>query len=88
MSSFACRPVALPTHIVKRDGTRVPFDSRKIESAIARAGRASGEFGAREAILLAAQVVKVVGHRFDLGRAPDIEGIQDIALHWDPYADP
>ncbi len=68
----------LPTRVRKRDGGEVPFDSRKIESAIARAGQASGEFGALEATLLTAQVIKVISHRSDLGRKPDIEGIQDV----------
>ncbi len=68
----------LPTRVRKRDGGEVPFDSHKIESAIARAGQASGEFGALEATLLTAQVIKVISHRSDLGRMPDIEGIQDV----------
>lgn len=68
----------LPTRVVKRDGTEVPFDGRKIESAILRAGRASGEYGDLEAGLLTAQVVKVLSHRFQEGRAPQIEDIQDV----------
>lgn len=74
----------LPTGVAKRDGTEVPFDAGKIESAILRAGRATGEFDELEAKLLTAQVVKVLAHR--CGRAgadgrpamPDIEGIQDV----------
>ena len=58
----------LPTRIAKRDGAVVPFDaSRKIESAILRAGQASGDFGDLEAGLLTAQVVKVLSHRFHGG---------------------
>jgi ribonucleoside-triphosphate reductase len=72
------RLATLPTRVRKRDGHEVAFDARKIESAILRAGRASGEFGALEASLLTAQVIKVIGHRSDLGRMPDIEGIQDV----------
>lgn len=72
------RVATLPTRVRKRDGREAPFDARKIESAIARAGQASGEFGALEATLLTAQVVKVISHRSDLGRMPDIEGIQDV----------
>lgn len=67
-----------PTRILKRDGVEVRFDAAKIESAILRAGQASGEFGPLEAGLLTAQVVKVLTHRFSDGRLPDIEGIQDV----------
>ncbi|SDJ90277.1 ribonucleoside triphosphate reductase [Microbulbifer yueqingensis] len=62
----------------KRDGRSTAFDSRRIHSAILRAGQASGDFGADEADLLTAQVCKVIGHRCD-GSAPlDIEEIQNI----------
>jgi ribonucleoside-triphosphate reductase (formate) len=67
-----------PTRVVKRDGQEVRFDAGKIESAIRRAGQASGEFGAAEASLLTAQAIKVLTHRFSDGRLPDIEGIQDV----------
>jgi hypothetical protein len=39
-----------PTAVVKRDGARVAFDRSKIDTAIARAAAASGEFRAREAV--------------------------------------
>ncbi len=68
----------LPTRVLKRDGRAVPFEGGKIESAILRAGRATGEFGELEAHLLTTQVVKVLSHRFGLGRLPDIESIQDV----------
>ncbi|MFY9973238.1 MAG: ribonucleoside triphosphate reductase [Chromatiaceae bacterium] len=68
----------LPTRIRTRDGREVPFDSARIQSAILRAGQASGEFGELEAGLLCAQVVKVLAHRFCDGRLPDVEGIQDV----------
>ena len=32
--------------VVKRDGQRVPFDLSRIEAAIAKAGKATGEFDA------------------------------------------
>ena len=72
--------VTLPTHVVERSGQRAPFDRRRIESALARAGAATGEYGADEAALLAIQVVKVLIHRFR-GQAPTIEQIQDVAEH-------
>ncbi|UHD18293.1 ribonucleoside triphosphate reductase [Thiocapsa bogorovii] len=68
----------LPVRVRKRDGVEVRFDAAKIESAIRRAGQASGEFGAPEASLLTAQVVKVLAHRYGAERLPDIEGIQDV----------
>jgi anaerobic ribonucleoside-triphosphate reductase len=72
----------LPTRVVKRDGVEVAFDAGKIESAILRAGRATGEFDELEAKLLTAQVVKVLAHRgarlSESKRLPDIEGIQDV----------
>ena len=62
---------ALPRRVLKRDGQQVPFDAAKIEAAILKAGRATGEFGELEASLLTAQVVKVLAHRYggpDLAR--------------------
>ena len=67
----------LPREVLKRSGERAPFDARKIRSAIERAGAATGEFAADEAALLAAQVGKVLIHRFH-GEAPGIEQIQDV----------
>jgi len=78
MTSRASNLATLPTRVVKRDGAQVPFDARKIESAILRAGRASGEYGELEAGLLTAQVVKVLSHRFHGARGPQIEDIQDV----------
>jgi ribonucleoside-triphosphate reductase len=69
---------SLPRRVRKRDGQEVPFAAARIEAAILSAGRASGEFDALEAGLLTAQVVKVLAHRFDNGRIPDIEDIQDV----------
>ena len=68
---------AMPREVIKRDGHRAAFDAAKIRSALLRAGQASGEFGATEADLLTAQVVKVLVHSFR-NAAPDIERIQDI----------
>ena len=68
---------ALPLDVTKRDGTRAPFDLARIESAIARAGAATGEFDAAEAARLADAVGRVLAHRF-AGGAPEIEAIQDI----------
>lgn len=67
----------LPSHVVKRDGRRLPFEVGKIELALQRAGIASGEYGVDELTLLSASVLKVLAHRFQ-GQAPGIEQIRDI----------
>jgi ribonucleoside-triphosphate reductase len=71
------RAPSRPRAVIKRDGTRVPFDATKIRSAIARAGQATGELDGAAAERLAASVVKVLAHRFPDG-APDIERVQDV----------
>ena len=71
----------LPSRVLKRDGRETAFDADKIQSAITRAGAATGEFGNREARRLTAQVVKVLAHRCAPGEVPDIERIQDTVEH-------
>ncbi len=78
MGNLHTNLATLPTRILKRDGREAAFESGRIESALLRAGQASGEFGAPEAALLTAQVVKVLAHRYGNGRLPDVEGIQDV----------
>ncbi|UOB05643.1 ribonucleoside triphosphate reductase [[Acidovorax] ebreus] len=68
---------SLPRDVIQRNGERTPFDAARIQSAIARAGQATGEFGEDEARLLTAQATKVLIHRFH-GEAPTIEQIQDV----------
>jgi len=70
------RRAGLPAAVRKRDGGRAPFDAGRIEAAILKAGRASGEFDAPEAALLTAQVLKVLAHTGD--HEPGIERIQNI----------
>jgi anaerobic ribonucleoside-triphosphate reductase len=69
---------SLPRQVIKRDGRQAAFDGGKIEAALAKAGAASGEFGAREAALLSAMACKVLGYRFSEEHAPTIEQIQDV----------
>ncbi|AGA33345.1 Ribonucleotide reductase of class III (anaerobic), large subunit [Thioalkalivibrio nitratireducens DSM 14787] len=69
-------PTAVPDTIRKRDGSRAPFDADRIQAAMLKAGRATGEFDAPEAALLTAQVLKVLAHTGD--REPGIERIQNI----------
>lgn len=59
----------------KRDGRVVPFDSSKIIDAIAKAGKATGEFDALEAKRL---TVKVLELDLRMGSCSDVEEIQDI----------
>ncbi|HEY0825973.1 MAG TPA: ribonucleoside triphosphate reductase [Ramlibacter sp.] len=70
-------PQLAPREVVKRNGERAPFDPKKIENALQRAGAATGEFDAEESALLCAQVRKVLMFRFP-GQAPQIEQIQDV----------
>ena len=65
-------PFAYPTSIVKRDGSLTSFDQSKITAAIEKAGEATGEFDAAEAIILSGQACKVIAHRFN-GAAPTVE---------------
>ena len=67
----------LPTGIVKRDGQRVAFETRRIAVALARAGLASGEFDDDEAELLSQRALKVLRHRFAVSD-PTVEQVQDI----------
>jgi ribonucleoside-triphosphate reductase (formate) len=64
-----------PAAVVKRDGKNVAFDRAKIESAIARAGAASGEFPAQEAARIASRVARALEAR--AGVPVHVEAIQD-----------
>lgn len=64
--------------VIKRDGSKVPFDGSKILSAIRKAGRATGEFDDDEASLLYNQVMKILKYKFTKGFVPGIEQIQDV----------
>jgi ribonucleoside-triphosphate reductase len=69
-------PPALPAQVVKRNGARAAFELAKIASAIQRAGAATGEFDATEALRLAEHVGRVLAHRHVL-EPPGIEAVQD-----------
>ena len=69
-------PISLLARIIKRDGTIKPFDSSKIQAAVAKAGRATGEFGEDEATRLTDN--EVLKKLIKLGKTtPHIEEIQD-----------
>lgn len=63
--------------IKKRDGRILDFDSSKITSAIAKAGKATAEFDQREARKLTLRVL-TLAHELHLGPVPEVEEIQDI----------
>ena len=64
-------------NIKKRDGRIVEFDSSKITAAIAKAGKATGEFEEREAKKLTLRVL-TLAHELRLGPLPEVEEVQDI----------
>ncbi|WNO08539.1 ribonucleoside triphosphate reductase [Teredinibacter sp. KSP-S5-2] len=66
----------LPQSVIKRDGAKTSFNAGKIESAIAKAGIATGEFDDDEAHLLCRQVTKVLTHMQH--QSISIERIQDV----------
>ncbi len=63
--------------IRKRGSQIVEFDSSKITSAIAKAGKATSEFGEREARKLTLRVL-TLAHELRLDPVPEVEEIQDI----------
>jgi len=63
--------------IKKRNGRNVAFDSSKITTAIYKAGKATGEFGERDAKKLTLKVL-TLARGLRLGPHPDVEDIQDI----------
>ena len=60
--------------IKKRDGRTAQFDSSKIKSAIAKAGKATGEFEDAEAQELTARVLSLA-HQSGVGPVPEVEEI-------------
>ena len=59
--------------VIKRDGSKVKFNLKKIVSAIRRAGESSGEFGYDEALDLTNDVIQ----KFDGKEEANVEEIQD-----------
>ena len=64
-------------NIKKRDGRIVEFVASKITSAVAKAGKATGEFNEREAKKLTLRIL-TLAHEIRLGPVPEVEEIQDI----------
>ncbi|MDD3948666.1 MAG: ATP cone domain-containing protein, partial [Anaerolineaceae bacterium] len=66
------------THVVKRDGSIVPFTPERISNAIYRAAVAVGGRDRTAAEDLSAQVVRELEMKFPEGGTPTIEMIQDL----------
>ncbi|MEM4134518.1 MAG: ribonucleoside triphosphate reductase [Candidatus Micrarchaeia archaeon] len=67
------------SQIEKRDGRIVPFDAQKIVNAIAKAGKATGEFDEKVAKRLAGRVLAVLEDLNGDGTyIPHVEEVQDI----------
>ncbi len=62
--------------IIKRNGSKTPFDKEKITNAIAKAGKATGEFRDEEATRLTKKVLADMKKKFGKG-IPTVEGTQD-----------
>ena len=63
--------------IKKRNGRIVKFDSSKITAAVAKAGKATGEFSDKEAKNLTLRVL-TLAHEMPMNYPPEVEEIQDI----------
>lgn len=70
----------MPEHLVKRDGSVKPFDAAKITAAIAKAGKATGEFGEKRAQEMCETLV-IPKIKFLNLVTPDIEQVQDAVEH-------
>ena len=66
------------THVVKRNGTLVPFTPERITNAIYRAAVAVGGRDRKTSEELAAQVVALLEQNNPAGESPSIEQIQDM----------
>lgn len=67
------------TEIIKRDGSRVPFDSSKIAVAVGKAMHAAGEYTERAPGMVAEAVVRTLAEKraHDATFVPSVEGVQD-----------
>lgn len=70
----------MPEHLVKRDGSVKPFDAAKITAAIAKAGKATGEFGEKCAQEMCETLVIPKIKSLNLV-TPNIEQVQDAVEH-------
>ncbi len=66
------------TNVVKRNGSKVPFNGNRIENAIYRAFVEQGERNREQAANLAREVIEKLNMDFSSDHTPHIEEIQDI----------
>ncbi|NQD37896.1 ribonucleoside triphosphate reductase [Permianibacter sp. IMCC34836] len=78
MEQTVNRPTALPRVIRKRSGELVGFAAERIQQALTKAGRVTGEFDESRANTLTEAVLKVINHRYGSGDIPTVEQVQDI----------
>jgi anaerobic ribonucleoside-triphosphate reductase len=64
--------------VVKRDGSKVPFDKKRIRKAIAKAGEATGEFGQAEAGKIAERASHFILKSQAGKKETSVESIQDV----------
>ena len=64
--------------IRKRDGRIVPFEQEKITNAIFKAAQAVGGTDRELAKKLSDQVVAIINEKYNTGRTPTVENIQDV----------
>lgn len=69
------------THILKRNGTKVPFDSKKIATAIFKASSAVGSPDWEKAESLTAAIVSQLESSIKKGSIPTVEQVQDVIEH-------
>lgn len=76
--STSAQPAPLLTHIIKRNGTTVPFKPEKITRAIEKAMRASGEYGPGFPEAITQAVAEILIETAEPLATPSVEGIQDL----------
>ncbi|MBP6881464.1 MAG: ribonucleoside triphosphate reductase [Candidatus Pacebacteria bacterium] len=76
--STSAQPASLLTHIIKRNGTTVPFKPEKITRAIEKAMRASGEYGRGFPEAITTAVVEILNETAEPLATPSVEGVQDL----------
>lgn len=75
--STSAQPSSI-THVIKRNGTTVPFKVEKIVRAIEKAMRASGEHGSGFPEAITQSVVEILTETATPLATPTVEGIQDL----------
>ncbi|HNX03985.1 MAG TPA: ribonucleoside triphosphate reductase [Opitutales bacterium] len=77
LKAYLASKTGLFTHIRKRDGRIVPFESKAITRSIQAAGKETGEFGEEMAQRLTIKVIEYA-YQMSTSETPEVEEIQDI----------